>query len=100
MTSQNVSKNVSPLRKFNDQEAMVEIVSQGKDLSAVQIIGMMIARMHEHYNEEHKRFITKLHGLRNDPIWLSRNIENQLKQKYNPETDKFEEITKSQLELF
>ena len=99
MTSVNGSKNVRPLRKFNDQEAMIEIVQQGKDFSAVQIIGMMIARMHEHYNEEHKKFIAKLHGLRNDPIYLTRVIENQLKRKFNPETGEFDSITKSQLEL-
>ena len=99
MTSVNVSKDVRPLRKFNDQEAMIEIASQGKDLSAVQIIGMMIARMHDHYNEEHKAFITRLHDLRNDPIYLTRVIENQLKMKYDYETNEFKEIKKSSLEL-
>lgn len=99
MTSINVSKNVRPLRKFDEQEAMTEIVNQGNDLSPVQIIGMMIARMHEHYNEEHKRFVRQVHSLRNDPIYLTRVIENQLKLKYNANKNEFEEITKSSLEL-
>jgi hypothetical protein len=78
---------------------MIEIVQQGNDLSAVQIIGMMIARMHEHYNEEHKRFVRQVHSLRNDPIYLTRVVENQLKLKFNPETTEFEEVKKSSLEL-
>ena len=94
------SNDVKPLRKFDDQSAMEEIANQNNDLTPIHIIAMMIARMHEYYNEEHKKFVRKVHGLRDDPIYMTRIIENQLRSKFNPETNEFEVAAKkSPLEL-
>ena len=98
MTSTNVTKDVKPLKKFDDQTAIQEIVDQGKEFSPTQIIGMMIARMHDHYNEEHKNFVRRVHALRDDPIFLTRVCENQLRSKFNPHTGEFEEVKKHPLE--
>jgi len=90
---------IKPLKKFDDETAMNEIANQGQDLTPIHVISMMIARMHEYYNEEHKKFVRQIHGFRNDPVWLNKIIQNQLKSKFNPETNSFEVVEKHPLEI-
>lgn len=79
------------MKKFDDGNFLNSIAEGGTQFTPIQIIGMMIASAHTHYLKEHQDFLRKLHGLRDNPIYLTRMIENELKLKFNGETGEFEE---------
>jgi len=88
------------ITKFDDGN-FLQSLSEGKtEFTPIQIIGMMIASCHTHYLEEHLKFLMKLHGVRDNPIMLTRMIENQLKVKYDANTGEFTNVVeKHPLEL-
>jgi len=80
------------MKKFDDGNFLNTIAEGGTEFTPMQIIGMMIASAHTHYLEEHQNILRKMHGVRDNPIYLTKMIETQLKMKFNGETGEFEEV--------
>lgn len=87
-----MNKEYTPLKKFDADAKLTEIAMLDKEFTPMQIIGILIVSMHEHYLEEHQKVLTKLHGTRNDPIYLTRVIENNLRAKYDLDKEEFVKV--------
>lgn len=87
------------LKKFDDGTFLDNIADGNQEFTPIQIIGMMIATAHKHYEQEYKRELKKIHGMRDNPFILGRYVENELKMKYDPQKGDFveEEGLKSSL---
>lgn len=72
------------MKQFNVDEFMAR---DAGNFRPEQVLGMLVATMHQHYEEEHKKKLREFLGVYDNPIELKQKIMKELEGEKNAGTN-------------